>query len=319
VRLRAIFDDLDAASARDIHDFRHVGRPAGKVNRDDRSCPLGEDGRDRLRSDVAALGIDIGENGSRSDEHCARCRGDERARRDDHLIARTDAEGAQCELEGYRPVRERDRAAPAESLGTGLLEREHVWPGPLIDAAGAQHRGDGSDFVIAVEGPTFVRSQVENLGSARAFRSSRRGCSDFERLGQQYAPLASDWIDFASYWMKAVPAFAPAINRSQYLARSGEVRERSRMDVYRRATELMEAEVGDELVALQPDLGLCFGFNSVATDVWKELETPKSFDQLKEQILAGYDVDEQQCATELNELLSNMADLGLIGVQNDAS
>jgi hypothetical protein len=84
------------------------------------------------------------------------------------------------------------------------------------------------------------------------------------------------------------------------------------MNTYRRATELMEAEVGDELVALQPDLGVCFGFNNVATEVWKQLETPKSFDELKNHLLAGYEVDEQRCSSELQQLLAQMGEQGLV-------
>lgn len=84
------------------------------------------------------------------------------------------------------------------------------------------------------------------------------------------------------------------------------------MEIYHRATELMEADVADELVALQPDLGLCFGFNSVATEVWKQLQQPRSFDELKAHLLGGYDVDEQQCSADLRELLARMAEHGLI-------
>jgi hypothetical protein len=89
------------------------------------------------------------------------------------------------------------------------------------------------------------------------------------------------------------------------------------MTTYSRATELMEAEVGDELVALQPDLGMCFGFNDVATEVWKQLDTPKSFDELKRHLLAGYDVDEQRCASELKELLNQMIENGLVARKAD--
>ena len=85
------------------------------------------------------------------------------------------------------------------------------------------------------------------------------------------------------------------------------------MKTYFRATELMEAEVGDELVALQPDLGVCFGFNDVATEVWKQLEAPKSFDELKSHLISGYDVDEQQCSADLDLLLADMVERGLIG------
>jgi len=81
---------------------------------------------------------------------------------------------------------------------------------------------------------------------------------------------------------------------------------------YRRATDLMEANLGDELVALDPKGGECFGFNSVATSVWRELEQPKSFDELREVLLGEYDVDPEQCTRELRELLDDLFAKGLV-------
>jgi hypothetical protein len=68
----------------------------------------------------------------------------------------------------------------------------------------------------------------------------------------------------------------------------------------------MEAELGDELVALDPDGGNCFGFNGVATSVWRRLSEPKSFDQLRDELLDEYDVDRDQCSKELQGLLDDM-------------
>ena len=81
---------------------------------------------------------------------------------------------------------------------------------------------------------------------------------------------------------------------------------------YRRATDLMEANLGDELVALDPKGGECFGFNSVATSVWRELRQPKSFDELREVLLGEYDVDPEQCTRELRELLDDLFAKGLV-------
>ena len=77
--------------------------------------------------------------------------------------------------------------------------------------------------------------------------------------------------------------------------------------IYRRSAQLMEADIGDELVALDAEAGVCFGFNQVATKVWKALAQPRSFDQLREALLDEYDVGEEQCASELRELLEDMA------------
>jgi hypothetical protein len=76
--------------------------------------------------------------------------------------------------------------------------------------------------------------------------------------------------------------------------------------VYSRAVQLMEADVGNELVALDPDAGNCFGFNEVATSVWRSLEQPKTFEQLRKELLSEYEVDSEQCSRELDSLLEDM-------------
>jgi hypothetical protein len=74
----------------------------------------------------------------------------------------------------------------------------------------------------------------------------------------------------------------------------------------------MEAEIGNELVALDADAGHCFGFNEVATSVWRSLATPKSLDQLRDELLTEYDVSREQCTSELAELLGDMVAKGLL-------
>jgi hypothetical protein len=81
---------------------------------------------------------------------------------------------------------------------------------------------------------------------------------------------------------------------------------------YRRAVELLEADINDELVALEPAKGACFGFNSVANDVWRKLAQPRSFDELRSDLLSEYDVDEDQCTEELSALLDDMTRAKLI-------
>ncbi|HKP34746.1 MAG TPA: PqqD family protein [Sphingomicrobium sp.] len=84
------------------------------------------------------------------------------------------------------------------------------------------------------------------------------------------------------------------------------------MTKYRRAVELLEAELGDELVALEPNAGECFGFNTVATSVWRQLAQPKSFAELRDALLEEYDVKPEQCTRELKELLDDLASRGLV-------
>ena len=82
--------------------------------------------------------------------------------------------------------------------------------------------------------------------------------------------------------------------------------------IYKRAVQLMEAELGDELVALEPDVGRCFGFNNVAASVWRLLEQPKTLEQLRDALIEEYEVDLEQCSRELSELLADMSVKGLV-------
>jgi hypothetical protein len=74
----------------------------------------------------------------------------------------------------------------------------------------------------------------------------------------------------------------------------------------------MEAGIGDELVALDVDRGNCFGFNEVATWVWRRLAEPATFEQLRDELLGEYEVSPDQCSNELQELLDDMAKRGLV-------
>jgi hypothetical protein len=74
----------------------------------------------------------------------------------------------------------------------------------------------------------------------------------------------------------------------------------------------MEAELGEELVGLDPQAGSCFGFNSVAASVWRSLEQPKSFEQLRDELLDEYDVSGEHCTRELMALLEDLRSRGLI-------
>lgn len=82
--------------------------------------------------------------------------------------------------------------------------------------------------------------------------------------------------------------------------------------VYRRAVDLLEADINDELVGLDPIRGSCFGMNEVAKDLWRKLETPRSLGELTSSLIAEYDVSEDQCAAELKEFLADMEAKGLI-------
>jgi hypothetical protein len=85
------------------------------------------------------------------------------------------------------------------------------------------------------------------------------------------------------------------------------------MDIqYARARELLEAELGDELVALDAEDGRCFGFNPVAADIWRLLAQPQDFEALCGELMDQYDVEPGQCEAELRTCLANLERQGLV-------
>jgi hypothetical protein len=82
--------------------------------------------------------------------------------------------------------------------------------------------------------------------------------------------------------------------------------------IYRRAAQLMETEIGDELVALDVKVGMAFALNAIAASVWHSLAEPKSFEKLRNELIGEYDVTAEQCTLELQALLDDLTSEGLI-------
>jgi len=82
--------------------------------------------------------------------------------------------------------------------------------------------------------------------------------------------------------------------------------------VYERAKDLMEAELGDEMVALDPVGGECFGFNDVAATIWRLLERPRTLSDLMRALISQYDVHPTQCEADVREWLEVLMERGLI-------
>jgi hypothetical protein len=74
----------------------------------------------------------------------------------------------------------------------------------------------------------------------------------------------------------------------------------------RRRLSLLEAELDDEIVGLQVERGICYGFNPTASRVWTLLEQPKRFSELRDHLLAEFDVPAAACEQQLLELLRDL-------------
>lgn len=83
-------------------------------------------------------------------------------------------------------------------------------------------------------------------------------------------------------------------------------------ELYSRAAPLLEAEVDEEIVALDREQGEVFGFNLVASDVWRLLEQPRTVRDLCAELEQRYDVSSEQCTGDVVELLDQMIEMKLI-------
>jgi hypothetical protein len=82
-----------------------------------------------------------------------------------------------------------------------------------------------------------------------------------------------------------------------------------------RRAELIETEVDGELVALHVDKGTCYGFNGTATRIWALIEQPKRLSEIREELLREFDVDPETCDRQLGELLRELEEDGLVGLE----
>lgn len=76
----------------------------------------------------------------------------------------------------------------------------------------------------------------------------------------------------------------------------------------------VSTELGGEAVVLGVDAGQYFGLNEVAARVWVLVQQPIAVSAIRDTILAEYDVTQQECESDVLELLTDLANKGLIDV-----
>jgi hypothetical protein len=75
-----------------------------------------------------------------------------------------------------------------------------------------------------------------------------------------------------------------------------------------------ELQEGDTAILNLKD-GVYYGLNSVGSRVWNLIQSPKSVMELRDILLAEYDVDAEVCTREIITLLENLSSKNLIEVQ----
>lgn len=86
--------------------------------------------------------------------------------------------------------------------------------------------------------------------------------------------------------------------------------------IVRQADDLVTARVDEDLVALNIERGLCYGFDAIAARVWELTEVPRSLESLCAQLVTEFEVSETQCRADVSAFLERLESEGLIHVRS---
>jgi hypothetical protein len=81
---------------------------------------------------------------------------------------------------------------------------------------------------------------------------------------------------------------------------------------YKRNRDNIASKIQDEIVMVNVKHGNYYTLNPVATSIWELLETPRSRDEICDQLLEEYDIDRETCMLEVDNFLSELNEMKLI-------
>lgn len=85
------------------------------------------------------------------------------------------------------------------------------------------------------------------------------------------------------------------------------------------SADLISSDLAGEVIMLDLKSGIYYGLDSVGARIWSLLQEPKSIIQIRDVILAEYDVDQDRCEQDLRVLIDEMLSRGLIELKNNGS
>lgn len=77
--------------------------------------------------------------------------------------------------------------------------------------------------------------------------------------------------------------------------------------------------LGEEVVLLGLDSGTYFGLNSVGSSIWEFLGTPHTVAEIRAWLLENYQVEADECQRDLQALLGDLSNAGLITLDPPAA
>jgi Coenzyme PQQ synthesis protein D (PqqD) len=83
---------------------------------------------------------------------------------------------------------------------------------------------------------------------------------------------------------------------------------------FRRNPEIVYSTIDGEVVMMSVAQGEYFGLNAMGSQIWNQLEEPRTIQDLCEALRERFEVSEEQCLEEVTHFLSQLAECGLTTV-----
>jgi len=80
----------------------------------------------------------------------------------------------------------------------------------------------------------------------------------------------------------------------------------------------VSADLDDEAVILNLNSGVYYGLDAVGARIWSLIQEPRTVNDIRDTLLEEYEVDAGRCERDLLALLRELADQGLIEVEDAA-
>jgi len=80
------------------------------------------------------------------------------------------------------------------------------------------------------------------------------------------------------------------------------------------ADDCLSTTIDGEAVILDPNAGQYYGFNEVGSFIWEHIQDPETIDAVCEAVGQAYDVSEDRCRSDVEDLFEEMLHAGLVEV-----
>jgi hypothetical protein len=81
----------------------------------------------------------------------------------------------------------------------------------------------------------------------------------------------------------------------------------------------ISSDLVDETVILNLKSGVYHGLNQVGTTVWKLIQQPRNFGEIRDVLLTEYEVSVEECDRDLRQLLEDLTAQDLVEVKTTAN